>query len=229
MIDNLLTANHAKKELDDATTVTTCATLNGFSFFIDCLDENFQPYFQRAASQAVNSFYLGINQLSPIRELVFDSLRACKARYEEHVLSFGWENPSPTFAVPVLHNTWTCGTPFALLTNQFHAPFEESFPSPQLAWTEVLELIAIRGSQVLRDLWSKIRRLRGLTIYLTTRIGVLIRLIGRPGFDHTFVGLQKSFHLLHGAHPPRHRAGLFSGRRSNLFGGCIPAVSSIPV
>lgn len=228
MIDELLTANQAEQELGEATDIADGTCLNGHIFFTDYSGPDFQPELQLAASQILNSYYVGIDQLISTRELVFDSLKACNARYDALVLDLDWENPAPAFAEPAL-DTCSWATTSALLTDESRTSLNESLLSPELAWTEIPGLMASSRSQVLWDLRSKIGRLRGLMKHLTVRIGVLIRPVGRPVFDHTFVGLQKSFHLLHGAHPPRRRAGLFSGRRSNLLGGCIQAISSIPV
>jgi len=225
----MVTANQPDKKIGEATT-TACAISRNrrVLFFIDGLDSDFHGYMQFAALQGVNSHYVGIDQLISTREQVFDSLEACNETYEALVLDLDLEN-APATPVQATPHAWSWATLSAPLTYESPWHLSECLPPPELSWTEIPELYVSVGSQVLRDLRSRIDRLRGLVRYLTGRIGVLIRRVERPHFDCTFVGLQKSFHLLHGAHPPRYRAGLSSGRRSNLSGGCVQAISSNPV
>jgi hypothetical protein len=228
MVDELLTASQPDKKTEEATTVAFSSCRNVQILLIDDFDSDFQACTRLAAPEVVNSYYVGVDQLISTRELVFESLKTYSATYDVAALDLGEANAAPTSA-ELVSPGWSWATPLAPLTNEFRSPLNEGLLSPELSPAEILELIASSRSQVLRGLKSKIDRLRGLMRYLTVRIGVLIRHVGRPHFDYTFVGLQKSFHLLHGAHPPRYRAGLSSGRRSNFSGGCVQAISSNPV
>jgi len=225
MIDETLTADQPNKNNGEGSTTPSAFPRNRQIVIIDGFDSESRACMRVAASLALNSTHVAIGRLILTRERVFDSLKAFSATYEALALDLDRKHESATAAQPVVQ-AWFWATPLALPTNESRWTLSECLPSPELSWTEILELYGIIGSQVLRDLRLRIDRLRGLVRYLTGRIGVVIRRVGRPHFDCTFVGLQKSFHLLHGAHPPRYRAGLSSGRRSNLIGGCVQAISS---
>lgn len=178
---------------------------------------------------AASSYYADLDSVTFVKSQVRNSLEACNERLEQLVAAapgselFASGGASLWADTPV---ACSFATPLSIPAIEPDVPVTNGFTFSPTTYSEIAELNAKLILGLLRQLRSHVRVLAECLKFLTTLVSLLIRRVGRPTFQNTFLGMQKEFHFCHGAHPPRIPAGLSYGRRPGLFGGCGTAIPS---
>jgi hypothetical protein len=179
-----------------------------------------------------NFFYADLNAVTYLRSQVRDSLEACNVKFEQLVEAVpGFDSFADGGAIPRLSAPVECSfaTPFSIPAVDPSLPITINLSFFPTTYSAISELNANLMLGLFQRLMSRKGFLAGILRFLTSLVSVLIRQVGRPTFECTFLGMQKAFHICHGAHPPRNHFGLSSGRRPSLFGGCGTAILSVTV
>ena len=193
---------------------------------------NWLSYSLPVRADVGDSYYTKLDSVTYLRGQAWDSLKHCNQRYEELI------EASPGFAavfdaVGLLEESTplvlSFATPFVVPTHRPNFLSSGSYAGPNVASLANPELMRSLTFELLQYLRSRIRLLAETLRFLISLVSLLVRRARRPTFEHTFLGMQKAFHLGHGAHPPRNHPGLSSGRRPSLFGGCGIAIPSVTV